>query len=171
VQSLFSELGREGIGMSKKCKKAMEKVVDLSFEEFKEKLPSMKEDINKFWDDDAVKTYVAETGIEEVERESQLRYVMSRIEELSEEDFIPKETDVVRARQRTTGFERVEFITKHKEKILRWSIMDMGGQKTEQRKWPQIIKTVRAVIFCLSLVCFFYPRVLNSFFCFFFFPG
>ncbi|XP_061085372.1 guanine nucleotide binding protein (G protein) alpha v1 isoform X2 [Conger conger] len=62
-------------------------------------------------------------------------------------DYTPTETDVLRVRLRTTGVIETQFKVNH----LVFRMYDVGGQRTERRKWIGCFEEVRAVLFVVSL--------------------
>eukprot|EP01121_Diplochlamys_sp_Union-15-3_P014060 TRINITY_DN4446_c0_g1_i1.p1 TRINITY_DN4446_c0_g1~~TRINITY_DN4446_c0_g1_i1.p1 ORF type:complete len:355 (-),score=54.63 TRINITY_DN4446_c0_g1_i1:71-1135(-) len=133
-------------------RKFVDHFMKISWEEFQKQLPELAPDILKFWEDKGVRLYVAENSIEDIERESQLSYVMTRITDIARPEYIPTVADAVRARQRTTGFTVLEFNTLYTNPKMHWKLYDMGGQMTERKKWEGIINdNTKAIIFCVAL--------------------
>jgi len=64
-----------------------------------------------------------------------------------EDDFVPNYDDVLRARVRTTGIEEAKFIF---DKRI-FHVVDVGGQRSERRKWIHCFSKVTAVLFVASL--------------------
>jgi len=62
-------------------------------------------------------------------------------------EFMPTEEDVLRVRVRSTGIEEDEFSF---DGIL-FTMVDVGGQRSERRKWIHCFDSVTAVLFCASL--------------------
>ena len=69
-------------------------------------------------------------------------------------DYVPNEEDVIMARKRTTGVQTTEF----DYATVHWSIVDVGGQRTERRKWLHCLDNVNAIIYVSNLAS--YARVL-----------
>lgn len=90
------------------------------------------------------------------------------IERISAVDYVPTEQDILRLRVATTGINEVEF--RNKETVYRfeiescfdlvnvcqiwfflWRVFDVGGQRSERRKWIHCFDNVNAVIFVAAL--------------------
>lgn len=65
----------------------------------------------------------------------------------SDPNYEPSTQDVLRARSRTTGIDEAEF---HFNDID-FRLIDVGGQRSERRKWIRCFDCVTAVIFCISM--------------------
>uniref|UniRef100_A0A6B2L9I6 Uncharacterized protein n=1 Tax=Arcella intermedia TaxID=1963864 RepID=A0A6B2L9I6_9EUKA len=65
----------------------------------------------------------------------EMEYLMARIDDFYNPEYVPSASDILRARQRTTGNHSVSFCTaKHK-----WTLIDLGGQFSEREKWVNIL--------------------------------
>ncbi|KAL5287861.1 GNAQ.2 family protein [Megaselia abdita] len=64
-----------------------------------------------------------------------------------EDKFIPTSTDVLRARVRTNGIIETHF--RVSDAII--SMYDVGGQRSQRKKWVYCFEDVRAVLFVVSL--------------------
>jgi len=106
----------------------------------------------------------------EIDFPTNLEYMMENIDRFAEENFVPTNTDVLHARQRTTGVVETHFtVRSHFRPFLpllgnfqydafrchpfaypdppilfccllqyakfAWSLIDVGGQRSERRKW------------------------------------
>jgi GTPase SAR1 family protein len=72
------------------------------------------------------------------------------IERIAHDEFLPTDGDLVLVRNPTTGlYEQVIDIDGYQ-----FQIVDVGGQRTERRKWIHQFENVTAVIFIASLSCF-----------------
>lgn len=61
--------------------------------------------------------------------------------------YVPTHADVLRARVRSAGIEEATF--RFEDDFYR--MIDVGGQRSERRKWIHCFDCVTAVIFCVSL--------------------
>ncbi|KAI1720174.1 g-protein alpha subunit domain-containing protein [Ditylenchus destructor] len=74
-------------------------------------------------------------------------YFLDNLDRLSEPDYKPTYQDVLRSRMPTTGINEIEF--KYKNANLR--MVDVGGQRSEQRKWIHCFDNVNGVLFVAEL--------------------
>ncbi|XP_029541920.1 guanine nucleotide-binding protein subunit alpha-11-like isoform X1 [Oncorhynchus nerka] len=74
-------------------------------------------------------------------------YYMTNLDRISAPDYIPTAQDVLRVRFPTTGIHDYSFTV---EKIT-LRIVDVGGQKSERRKWIHCFQDVTSLIFLASL--------------------
>lgn len=83
-------------------------------------------------------------------------------------DYIPNVDDVLRARTKTTGIYETRFtmgqlsiqyaktiyplfISKRHMAYLSHSMFDVGGQRSERKKWIHCFENVTSIIFCVAL--------------------
>ncbi|KAM9385214.1 guanine nucleotide-binding protein subunit alpha-15.1 [Pholidichthys leucotaenia] len=74
-------------------------------------------------------------------------YYMSNLDRIARQDYIPTEQDVLRVRFPTTGIHDYSFTIKN----VTLRIVDVGGQKSERRKWIHCFENVTSLIFLASL--------------------
>ena len=74
-------------------------------------------------------------------------YFMERIEQVAQPDYVPSDQDILRARSKTTGILETVFTISP----LTFRIVDVGGQRSERKKWIHCFQDVTAIIFCVSL--------------------
>ncbi|XP_053558839.1 guanine nucleotide-binding protein subunit alpha-15 isoform X2 [Bombina bombina] len=103
------------------------------------------EAISKLWSDSGIKLCY------ERRREFQLldsaNYYFSNLERLTQDGYQPTNEDILRIRIPTTGINEYCFTV---EKVnLR--IVDVGGQKSERRKWIHAFENLKALIYLASL--------------------
>jgi len=74
-------------------------------------------------------------------------YFFEHAERFAEEDYLPTTDDVLRARTRSIGIEEAGFTFEK----LNFTMIDVGGQRSERRKWIHCFSNVTAIIFVVSL--------------------
>jgi len=102
-----------------------------------------------------IKTLWADKGIKDIyalrDKGFQLNdcagYFFDEIDRFMVDSFVPTQGDVLRARVRTTGIQEAEF----KFEELGFRMLDVGGQRSERRKWIHCFDSVTAVMFCVAL--------------------
>lgn len=77
-------------------------------------------------------------------------YFLSQAERLATPSYLPTDEDVLRARTITTGIVTVPFKVKDSGGF-NFELVDVGGQRTERRKWIHVFQDVTAVMFIISL--------------------
>ncbi|KAK1907632.1 G protein alpha subunit [Pyrenophora teres f. teres] len=69
------------------------------------------------------------------------------VERISDPNYIPIESDVLRARTKTTGIYETRFTMGQ----LSIHMFDVGGQRSERKKWIHCFENVTSIIFCVAL--------------------
>jgi len=72
------------------------------------------------------------------------------VDRIAESSFIPNDNDILLVRYRTTGVIEQKFEMKNNM----FHVFDVGGQKSERKKWIHCFDMVTAVIFVASLSCY-----------------
>jgi hypothetical protein len=68
--------------------------------------------------------------------------------------YRPSNEDVLHTRVRTTGVHKHVFLVDHKE----YNVYDVGGERSERKKWTHIIDGSPVVTIFISMSC--YDQVL-----------
>lgn len=74
-------------------------------------------------------------------------YFLSEIERISAPDYIPSQADILRTRKKTSGI----FDFKFQMSGLNMHMFDVGGQRSERKKWIHCFDNVTLIIFCVAL--------------------
>ncbi|CAH1114100.1 unnamed protein product [Psylliodes chrysocephalus] len=103
---------------------------------------------------EAIKDLWSDAGIQECydrRREYQLtdsaKYYLSDLERIKDPEYLPTEQDILRARAPTTGI--IEYPFDLDSIIFR--MVDVGGQRSERRKWIHCFENVTSIIFLVAL--------------------
>ncbi|KAM7314662.1 guanine nucleotide-binding protein G(q) subunit alpha isoform X2 [Ixodes scapularis] len=102
----------------------------------------------------AIKKLWADGGIQECydrRREYQLtdsaKYYLSDVDRIAATDYLPTQQDILRVRVPTTGI--IEYPFDLDSIIFR--MVDVGGQRSERRKWIHCFENVTSIIFLVAL--------------------
>jgi guanine nucleotide-binding protein subunit alpha len=72
---------------------------------------------------------------------------MQNLDRLFEADYLPSDKDMLYARSSTTGIHETQFnLENHIYRMI-----DVGGQRSERKKWIQAFDDVRAVLFVAAI--------------------
>ncbi|KAF7313057.1 G-protein alpha subunit [Mycena kentingensis (nom. inval.)] len=103
---------------------------------------------------DAIRGLWRDHGVQEAvqrSREFQLNdsavYYFNSIERMSPPDYLPTDQDILRSRVKTTGITETTF----KVGELTYKLFDVGGQRSERKKWIHCFENVTALVFLVSL--------------------
>jgi len=104
--------------------------------------------IKKFWKDESVlEVYTRRNEFHILDNTG---YYIEHIKRISTEGYVPNELDILQTRIVTTGINETSFVEKERKYI----IIDVGGQRSERRKWLHVFEEVTVVIFCVGLSSF-----------------
>ncbi|RDB27427.1 Guanine nucleotide-binding protein alpha-2 subunit [Hypsizygus marmoreus] len=76
-----------------------------------------------------------------------LLYFFSSLDRLFDPAYVPTEQDIIRCRARTIGITETTFSLRDHEMLM----VDVGGQKSERRKWIHCFQDVTSILFLVSL--------------------
>lgn len=74
-------------------------------------------------------------------------YFFDNLPRLFAPDYIPTQQDILHSRVRTTGVSETQFVFEKRTV----SVIDVGGQRSERRKWIHCFQDVTAILFLVSL--------------------
>eukprot|EP00127_Corallochytrium_limacisporum_P003267 Clim_evm116s147 gene=Clim_evmTU116s147 len=101
--------------------------------------------VRKLWADKGIQDCYGRS------REYQLidsaNYYFENLDRIADPDYVPTEEDILRSRVRTTGIIETHFDYKG----LHFRMFDVGGQRSERKKWIHCFENVTAIIFCVAL--------------------
>jgi len=122
-----------------------ETLVEATSTSDQELTPELVVVIKSLWSQDIIKQTLLQNN--ELQISDSASFFFNDIDRISQPDYIPSEQDVLRARARTTGISEMTFmIYEHKFRMV-----DVGGQRSERKKWIHCFQSVTAVIFCAAM--------------------
>jgi len=104
------------------------------------------EKITSLWSDPGIKEAWRRSN--EFRIQDTAAYFLDNIERISEEDYQPTHDDILNSRVKTTGVVEVDFDVPPSS---RFRIVDVGGQRSERKKWINCFDKVTAVMFFVAL--------------------
>eukprot|EP01125_Pyxidicula_operculata_P012488 TRINITY_DN4096_c0_g1_i1.p1 TRINITY_DN4096_c0_g1~~TRINITY_DN4096_c0_g1_i1.p1 ORF type:complete len:344 (-),score=43.72 TRINITY_DN4096_c0_g1_i1:220-1251(-) len=107
--------------------------------------PKIASNIKELWKESSVKEVVEQNTT--LHLPSAVGYYFDNVERFAEDNFIPSEEDLIRARAQTTGIS--EILIDHKS--CKFKLVDVGGQRSERRKWLHCFDGVTSVIYLAAL--------------------
>lgn len=69
------------------------------------------------------------------------------MDRLFRSDYLPSDQDILRTRLRTTGITETEFDLGE----LKYRMFDVGGQRSERKKWIHVFDNVEVVLFLVAI--------------------
>ena len=107
--------------------------------------------LSQLWQDEGVQE--AFQHRDETEIPDHMDYFFEKIEDLVDEEYLPTDEDVLKARIRSIGIDQVTLSLD--EVLIR--IYDVGGQRNERSKWEKVQSEVGGTIFLVSFADFDKP--------------
>ncbi|VDL84748.1 unnamed protein product [Nippostrongylus brasiliensis] len=75
------------------------------------------------------------------------KYFLDSLDRIYDRNFVPTEQDILRTRVATMGVIEVCFTMKNKL----WRVFDVGGQRSQRKKWIHCFDDAKALIYVASL--------------------
>eukprot|EP01098_Paradermamoeba_levis_P011556 TRINITY_DN4953_c0_g7_i2.p1 TRINITY_DN4953_c0_g7~~TRINITY_DN4953_c0_g7_i2.p1 ORF type:complete len:299 (+),score=66.11 TRINITY_DN4953_c0_g7_i2:116-1012(+) len=107
--------------------------------------PEVGETIRNLWADPGIRE-AYEHKDKHYHLNDATQYFFDNVSRYIDPEFVPTTQDVLRARIRSTGIEEAVF----KFEDLEFRMVDVGGQRSERKKWIHCFEVVTAVIFCVG---------------------
>ncbi|KAJ3426254.1 guanine nucleotide-binding protein g(o) subunit alpha [Anaeramoeba flamelloides] len=101
--------------------------------------------IKKLWNEPQIKECYKSRHLFQLPDSSALFF--EKIDEIAKEDYEPTQEDILNCRIPTTGVKELTFTVKN----YIWNLVDVGGQRSERRKWIHHFADVDILIFVIAL--------------------
>jgi len=102
-------------------------------------------DIKALWEDEAILKAFSRSALFQLNDSA--GYYFDAIGRLVHPDYVPTIPDLLRSRTKTTGIIETEFNISG----VHFRMVDVGGQRSERKKWMYCFQDVTAVIFCVAM--------------------
>uniref|UniRef100_A0A8C0FL20 G protein subunit alpha transducin 2 n=1 Tax=Bubo bubo TaxID=30461 RepID=A0A8C0FL20_BUBBB len=107
--------------------------------------PELVDCIKKLWKDGGVQACFDRAA--EYQLNDSAAYYLNQLDRITAPNYLPNEQDVLRSRVKTTGIIETKFSVKD----LNFRMFDVGGQRSERKKWIHCFEGVTCIIFCGAL--------------------
>ncbi|KAI8325573.1 G-protein alpha subunit [Martensiomyces pterosporus] len=107
--------------------------------------PEFVEGIEGLWQDPIIEKLIVRTS--EFYLMDSAPYFFNNIRRIGDPKYLPTEADVLRSRSKTTGIIETRFMMNH----TCIHMFDVGGQRSERKKWIHCFESVTSIIFCVAL--------------------
>ncbi|XP_029997411.1 guanine nucleotide-binding protein G(o) subunit alpha-like [Sphaeramia orbicularis] len=116
-----------------------------SLRDDRELLPYVSRALCALWADDGVRA-AASRG-HEFELNDSALYFFENMSRIISPNYIPSEMDVLRVRVRTSGIIETQFQVNE----ITFRLYDVGGQRSDRRKWLNFFDCIQAILFVVAL--------------------
>ncbi|KAI5302946.1 hypothetical protein KEM56_000191 [Ascosphaera pollenicola] len=106
---------------------------------------AIRDAMKELWTDGGVQKAVARGH--EFALHDNLQYYFDSIDRLFEPDWLPNNNDMLHSRLRTTGITETLF----ELESVNFRMMDVGGQRSERKKWIHCFEGVNCLLFMVAL--------------------
>ncbi|XP_062263360.1 guanine nucleotide-binding protein subunit alpha-13b isoform X1 [Platichthys flesus] len=107
---------------------------------FQHYLPS----ISALWADQGIQN--AYDRRREFQLGESVKYFLDNLEKLAQSDYLPSQQDILLARKPTKGIHEYDFEIKN----VPFKMVDVGGQRSERRRWFECFDSVTSILFLVS---------------------
>ncbi|KAM6929909.1 guanine nucleotide-binding protein G(i) subunit alpha isoform 1-T2 [Lycodopsis pacificus] len=101
--------------------------------------------IRRLWSDAGVQACFDRSR--EYQLNDSAAYYLNDLDRICQPSYVPTQQDVLRTRVKTTGIVETHFTFKD----LYFKMFDVGGQRSERKKWIHCFEGVTSIIFCVAL--------------------
>ncbi|KAJ2081624.1 guanine nucleotide-binding protein subunit alpha [Coemansia sp. RSA 988] len=101
--------------------------------------------VKALWEDGGVRECFGRSN--EFQLNDSASYYFDSIGRISQEGYLPTDQDVLRSRVKTTGINETIFRVGE----LTYRMLDVGGQRSERKKWIHCFENVTAILFLVAI--------------------
>lgn len=107
--------------------------------------PDLGQVMKRLWRDGGVQACFRRSR--EYQLNDSAEYFLNSLDRICHPMYVPMEQDVLRTRVKTTGIVETRFILRG----LEFKMVDIGGQRSERKKWIHCFEGVTAIVFLVAL--------------------
>lgn len=110
-----------------------------------EMTPELAHIMKRLWNESGVQHCFRRSR--EYQLNDSAEYYLNALDRIARQGYVPTQQDVLRTRVKTTGIVETNFSFKN----LNFKLFDVGGQRSERKKWIHCFEGVTAIIFVVAL--------------------
>jgi len=145
IRTLIHQCSKFNYVLSTTNESRAQKILDIPRDQDPVVTRELGDDVLNLWQDPAIKATYERSN--EYQLNDSTSYYFENITRIAQQDYLPTEQDVLRSRVKTTGVLETTFDV---EDII-FRLVDVGGQRSERRKWVHCFEDVTAIIFCVAI--------------------
>lgn len=107
--------------------------------------PGLMAAMKRLWADPGVQLCFKRSS--EYQLNDSAQYYLDSLDRISDRRYVPTTQDILRTRVKSTGIVEYNFI----HRGLNFRIVDVGGQRSERKKWIHCFEDVTAILFFVAL--------------------
>mmetsp|Transcript_14553 Transcript_14553/g.57160 ORF Transcript_14553/g.57160 Transcript_14553/m.57160 type:complete len:359 (+) Transcript_14553:298-1374(+) len=131
-----------GITVKEEVQQHARLLTETNFDVDHQLTPDLAEAIATLWKQVDVKKIFSQRN--QFQLPDSVAYFCENVMRIAAPDYTPTLDDVLQSRARTVGIKEIGFSFKG----YKWRIVDVGGQRTERRKWIHCFEDATSIIFC-----------------------
>lgn len=101
--------------------------------------------VQVLWADKGIKLTLSKSSLFQLPESAE--YFFQKVDVVFQPSYVPSFQDILRSRARTTGIQQIDFAFS----ATNFSVIDVGGQRNERKKWKKSFQGVSAVIFVAAI--------------------
>lgn len=145
MQMLVEACGQWSLEIKSKAEATLVSSLDEADSEKFKLSEDVRDALKKLWQEKAIQDAWERSNETQVLESAS--YFFEALDRLGNDSYTPTVDDMLRARQKTTGIIEVKFNVGGHE----FRLVDVGGQRSERRKWLHCFEDCTAVIFCVAM--------------------
>jgi len=144
MKALLSAAGEHGVVIDDSLSPASDAVMSAT-----DLTPEVAAHVKALWSSKAIRGLFQESGhnLQLPGGNSAIDYFFENASRFAKKDFMPVDDDVLRAKQKTLGVHEMTFVVDNS----RFLMVDVGGQRSERRKWLPCFNDVSAVMYLTAI--------------------
>jgi len=144
IQNLIQAANDNQLSFKEENIPKTEALIDVEFDAFNEEMGDMIQDV---YNDPAIRTAMEEYYMKYHVLDS-AKYFFDALDRIKKDDYVPTEEDIVFARKKTSGLQETRLEVGDGERLV---IVDVGGQRSERRKWAMCFVDVTCLIYFAAI--------------------